>query len=663
MSKLGIGDKLKRAVEENDAYSAFKYFEPWDVAERSDEIYELAKKDDVDLFCDDYVRTGNIGAHPFQSGFLLSSKKIRALIGPTRGGKSLPALIEIGIMCSGECPIALQYNKGVDTGIERLITKLNIRRWGRYDKATGEFLDHDVDADRDGTWNCGNIVGVGKYPKEKIVPKVLVEEDIDRVIWIGTKSTTIDDSWWPKITRGVSFPEKFIDRTKGNNGTLQSNGKHFIYLVNDIILSIRSYETSFTAFEGITAWACFFDEEATDMACYNAAISHCKYFSAQMTPYNGLTYTRETFFTPDPRIDLFHSTAYDSPYITIEDIELYKRQYPAHEIKARIWGEHSSESKQPYYDVQKLRAWIKKLKDEQNYHRAEFVPSVDYFGIKRAPLSQMPGLMEIEVTMLAVENDDEGKNDDGHNLAWNIFEEREAGVAYFIPSDAANGADVPENALDFQAATVFRAPKEGELYPVPVANIETTCKPDVFAKIVGLALNYYNWALLCSESARVGAANGMFYSEMQDYPHWLETTTRRSGTNTYITGKGLDNKAGTRKDIFDGVGKVFGSYMSYELPPIPCVKTLEQALECQKVIKNGSFRPDHPKNKPNDLLMTYAMGLFVWKHYSNQIKCRRIPDKKLAIAPRDSLMGMLERSKKKQNMNTSFPNNRGVARR
>ena len=667
MSKLGIGDQLKRAVEENDAYSAFKYFEPWDVEERPEEVLELAKKDDVDLSCDDYVRTGNVGPHPFQTGFFLSTKKVRALVGPTRGGKSLPALIEIGIMCSGELPIALQYNKGVDTGIKRLITNVNVRRWGRFDCKTGEFLDKDDKAERDGSWNCGTIVGAGKYPKEKIIPRVMVEEDIDRVIWIGTKSTTIDDSWWPKITRGVSFPEKFIDRTMGNNGTLQSNGKHFIFLINDIILSLRSYETSFTAFEGITAWACFFDEEATDQSCYNAAISHSKYFSAQMTPYNGITYTRDILFKGDPRIDVFHATAYDSPYITREDIELYKRQYPEHEIKARIWGEHSAEKKQPYYDVAKIRKWVKRIKEENpNLPCTEFLPSQDYFGVKRAPMSQMPGLMDISVTMRLIDSYDknDGKNEAGHNMAWTIFEEREDNCAYFVASDAANGADVPDNALDFQAATIFRGPKDGELYPVPVADIETTCKPDVFAKIVGLALNYYNWALLCAESARVGAANGMFYSEMQEYPYWLETVTRRSGTSTYITGKGLDNKAGTRKDIFDGIGKVFSTYTSDELPPIPCARILEQAMECQKVVKNGNFRPDHPKNKPNDLLMTYGMGLFVWKHYSIQIKCRRKTNKNLDIAPRDSVMGILaRREKKEKKVNPYFPNNQSGVRR
>lgn len=668
MSRLRIGDRLKRNVEQDDAYSMFKYFEPWDVEPRSQEIIDLAKKDDVDLFCEDYIQTGNIAPHPFQSGYLLSTKRIRALVGPTQGGKSLPVFIEIGIMCSGELPISLQYNKGVDTGIERVITTENIRRWGRFDIKTGHFLDKDEDAERDGSWNCGNIVGAGKYPKDKIIPKRITEEAVERTIWIGTTKKALDESWWPKLTGGVTFPEKFIDRTKGNKGTNQSDGKHLVHLINNVRLSLISYESGFKAFEAVTVWACFFDEESTDRACFTAALGHCKYFATQMTPYNGVTYTREVLFKPNPEIDIFHATAYDSPYITAGNIALYRKLYPEHEQKARIWGEHTAESKTPYYDQHKLKSWIKQMKESKvSYPRAVFMPKTDYFGIKRAPRSEMPGLMEIDVNMLLVDEEEcvDGKNESGHNTAWTILEERREDCAYFVPSDAANGADVPDYALDFQGTMIMRPPMEkGELFPVIVAYLQTTCTPDVHAKLVGLALNYYNWALLCAESANRGAANGMFYSEMQDYPHWLETTYQRSGTSQYLTNKGLDNKAGTRKDLFDGIEKVFGTYSGDDPPPVKCLLLLEQAQECQKIVKSGGFRPDHPRNKTNDMLMCYAIGLFVWKHFSDQVKCRRKSEEKLDIAPKDSVLGLLERKKRSQKQaDPYFPSNRNGARR
>ena len=141
---LSIGARLQRTMDEDDAYSLYKYFEPWDVEDRDAEIYKIANADGVNLFHDDYVRTGNVGKHPFQSGYLLSTKRKRGTIGPSQGGKSLPALIEIGCMASGEFPISLQYDKGEDSGVERLVTNLNIRRRGRFSKETGRVIDHDV---------------------------------------------------------------------------------------------------------------------------------------------------------------------------------------------------------------------------------------------------------------------------------------------------------------------------------------------------------------------------------------------------------------------------------------------------------------------------------------------------------------------------------------
>ena len=660
-----IGSQLKKTMEEDDAYSFYKYFEPWDVEERDSEIYQLANKDGVDLFHDDYMRTGNIGSHPFQSGYLLSTKRQRGSIGPTQGGKSLPALIEIGCMCSGEFPIALQYDKGADSGIKRLVHNLNIKRWGRFDKETGLKIDHDLDAVRDGTWHCGNIIGVGKFPKEKVIPKVIIEEKTERVIWIGTTMRALKESWWPRLTEEGRrmLPEKFIDKTKGNKGTLQSDGSYVVHLVNNIRLSIISYESGFKKFESITAWACFFDEESADERCQTAAISHSKYFAQQMTPYNGLTYTKDFFFPKEynPKRDTFHATDYDSPYITDEDIESWRDTFPDHEINARVWGEHTAESNQPYYDALKLRSWMRQMDASDRGFLATFMPSEEFYGVKRVRGGTLPGLMDIEAKLDMVD-EEHSKNASGHNIAWTIYEDLRLDGKYFIPSDAANGADLPENASDYQSAVIFRRVEGAD--PIVVATIETTLTPDLYAiPIIGLACRYYNNALLCAEAPSRGAANGMFFSEMREYPHWFVRSVQKASTNKYVTQQGFDTNSGNRKGLFDEIEKIFNQFTKDELPPIPSKTIFRMAAECTRTIKNGIVRPDHPRGKPNDMLVCFGIGLWINKIFPEQIRCRRKKKETLAKAPRDSVIGLLAAKQSREyKQDPHFPSNIGARR-
>ena len=656
-----IGDQLKKTMAEDGAYSFYKYFEPWDVGERSQRVMELAEKDGINLYHEDYIVTGNVGKHPFQTGYLMSTKPIRVNLGPTQGGKSVTAMIEIGCMCSGEFPISLQHNKGTDTGIARLINAMNIRRWGRFDKETRRFMDYDVKADRDGTWDCGTIIGAGKYPKEKVIPKLITEETAEKIIWIGTTRRALEESWWPKMTQGQMLPEKFIDRTKGNNGTIRSDGNHIIHLVNDIRLSIITYESGFDKFEAVNVWACFFDEEAGDRQAVTAAIGHCKYFASQMTPYKGMTYTKELFVKYDPDIDLFHSVAYDSPYLPEEKITTMRSMYPDHEIAARIWGEHTSESKLPYYDAKKLRSWTRKMDGAETGFLARFMPSEDFHGVKRVKGGTLPGLMDID-SKLTVVDGDLAKNGSGHNIAWRIHEDLRHDGAYFITSDAANGADLPEDAGDYQSAIVFRRIEGAD--PVMVAEIETTLTPGLYAiPIIGLALIYYNNALLCAESSARGAANGMFYSEMREYPYWFVAEVQKAHTNRYLTKKGFDTNAGTRKSIFDEIENIFNQYTKDELPPIPSKTIFRMASECIRVVKNGTIRPDHPRNRPNDMLVCYGIGLWINKIFPEQIRCRTKKKKTLAKAPRDSVIGLLTaKMAAEYRADPHFPSNIGARR-
>jgi len=666
MSKnKSIGAQLQKNMDSDEAYSFYKYFEPWDVEERDSDIYKIAEKDGVNLFHEDYIRTGNVGKHPFQSGYLLSTKKKRGTIGPTQGGKSMPALIEIGCMCSGEFPIALQYDKGVDSGVARLITTLNISRWGRFSTETGMKIDHDTKAPRDGTWNCGNIVGIGKYPKEKVIPKEIFDRKVERVIWIGTTRRAMLESWWPRLTEEGRrmFPEKFIDKTKGNNGTSQSDGKQFVHLVNGITLSLISYESGFKKFESITAWACYFDEESADERCQTAAMSHCWYFAQQMTPYNGLTYTKDYFFPKeyDPDRDIFHATAYDSPYITDDEIKSWRKDFPDHEINARIWGEHTAESNKPYYNAAKLRSWTRQMDVDEQGFLAIFMPSEDFYGVKRVKGGTLPGLMDIEAK-LEVVDEERANNDIGHNIAFRIYEDLRLDAAYFIVSDAANGADLPEDAGDYQSALVFRRVDGSD--PVLTAEIETTLTPDLYAiPIIGLACRYYNNALLAAEAPSRGAANGMFFSEMREYPYWFVRSVQKASTNKYLTQQGFDTNVGTRKNFFDEIEKIFNKYTKDELPPIPSKTIFIMAAQCTKVIKNGTIRPDHPRNKPNDMLVCYGIGLWINKIFPEQIRCRTKKKDVLAKAPRDSIISLLTAKRAAENIiDPHFPSNIGARR-
>jgi len=619
-----IGQQLNAKIKGDNAATLYSHFEPWDVEERCDEIMEQAVKDDIDLFRDDYVKTNNIAPHPFQSGFILSTHKTRASVAGSRTGKSYPIFIEIGCMCSGEFPIALQYNKGVDTGVKRTPSYLNVQRWGRRDTATGVIIDYNTSYPDDGSWDCGTIIGAGKYPKEKVIPDDLDGLKEDRTIWVGTTATALAESWWPKLTEDGArvLPEKFIDKTKGNNGANSSTS--VIYLKNDIRLSIISYESGHRKFEAITAWACFFDEEPPDRRCVSAAQSHCKYFSLTMTPLLGMSYTKDLIFKKQhPSKIVFQANTYDSPYVSEVEIDQWRSDFPEDEIGARVWGDHTAEAKTPYYVKRKIKGWINQFFDMEQGFTAVFQPSEPCFGLYRRRETNLPGIMDVTISLVPVEYDED--DPEKPPSVWRIYEDRKEGGAYFMPADCANGADLPEDVGDMETALVLRFPIAdlGETKPVIVAELVTTVPPDQFAIETAYVLNYYNFALLCGESNARGAANGMFYSEMKTYKYWYMHMSRNQRSKKLLEKKGFDTNTATRKPLFDELTAWFSDYEADEYPDIPSEAILTMAMECIRTIQNGKVRPDHPKGKNNDLLVCFGIGLWIFKTFPEQIKCRR----------------------------------------
>ena len=155
---------IARGVFNKTDVSLFYHYEPWD-GEPADEKHPVPK--------------WTAGGAKFQKSMHKSLKTIRAAIAANRIGKTLGAGVDAVCAISGELPYAMRYEEGVDTKIKRALRsqhdelgKNNIRRWGRWDTATGELIDHNEDAPEDGTWDCKTIIGVGSYPKERICKTV-----------------------------------------------------------------------------------------------------------------------------------------------------------------------------------------------------------------------------------------------------------------------------------------------------------------------------------------------------------------------------------------------------------------------------------------------------------------------------------------------------------
>jgi len=210
-----VGEDILKASNADYDNHIYYHFEPWDVTKRTEEQLSRAADDGIDLYDSDFVKHAGEDPHPFQIGYFMSKKAIRALLAGSQVGKSICARMEIMMMATGNIPYALRYKAGVDTGIPRLVTKENIIRFGRLDCRTGDVIDHNWKAFKDAKeWNCGNIEGVGIWSTDKIAPE-------GSQIWIGTFMKAKDNYWWPNVADNMhnEYPSDFINRNRGNKGT------------------------------------------------------------------------------------------------------------------------------------------------------------------------------------------------------------------------------------------------------------------------------------------------------------------------------------------------------------------------------------------------------------------------------------------------------------
>jgi len=611
-----VADHIQATADQKHDKHPFYMFEPWNVKERSEEIKAKAREDDAQIYTPEFTDIFGTDPHSFQSGYFQSTKKIRLLIAGSSTGKSICPLIETGIMVSGVIPYTFRYAPGVDTGVPRVISKENILRFGRIDSSTKQIIDYNWRKRQSQNWqewNCGNIVGAGLYPQEKI-------SEPGKQIWIATVAESIKKFWWPMLANPDTriMPSDFIDTTKGNNGYNISTNT--IHCIRGMTIFILSFEQGHMKLESVRAHAIVEDEETTTPELFASAQEHAPdgYVTIAMTPLKGITWSRGLVFNKGIDADRFHACQYDSPYQDPKEIDRRRTTYPKWIRQSRCWGIYSEQSGEPYFDRAKLNVWLQNY-SSMHYDLVTFTAKSQWFTMKGNPrISSLPGLIDTEVYKNQALDTEEG------TTAWRQYEDRLPGVGYVLAADAAEGAEIPEEAGNINAAEIMRLAKGDEDHDRMVCTIRSTLPTKAFAKICAYALRYYNNALLAAESGQ-GAENKAFELEVEDWPHWYESTVTRDATGTPRKKRGFVMKSNQRDAIFKGIEEYIGEFDDDEYPHIPDQPLLK---ELAAAIKGKKGRCDHTKRGSLDSGICFGILLHVIKHDSDQIKCNFMPKPK-----------------------------------
>ena len=602
---MDVFEKIENAIsgyggEENEI-SSFYHFEPWDVEKRPEWMLEMARGDGIDLHGGDIARFAGIDPHPFQSGYLQSTAFMRTLLAGTSVGKSYVALMEGIIQITGETPISMRYDAGVDTKVKRVVNEGNILRFGRFDARSGAFIDHNTSAQKDETeWNCGTIRGVGKYPTEKIAP-------YGSELWLGTYMKAMNEYWWPRLYDEATriIPDHLIDKNRGHNGF--SVQDKIVYLSRGGKLAIITYETGYNRFEAQRVWSVILDEEPEDERIFGAAQQRCKWLSLVETPYRGMTYTKGLIFDENSGAHkrLFHATQYDSPYQRRELIDIRRQNMRPWDIGARIWGIHSEMRGKPYYDRHKITTWMNKYKSSPKL--VSFRPSCEYNGIVSNG-GKIPSLLDVDVSaIIERELDKQG--------VWSMYEDVRPNVPYVLAADPAEGSENPEEAADICAAVIARPPYGDETGMRIVATLRSTLETILFARVCSHAARYYNNSNLAAETRRA-ACNAAFAIELRDWPYWYKMTSVQQSNRMARSIRGFDTNVSTRSAIFEMIQGWIAEYGFDEYPQIPDRELLKELAACV-VGKNG--RPDHTRDGTLDTTICFGILLYVFKNSPEQI--------------------------------------------
>jgi len=606
----------------------FYLFEPWNCRERTRRILDQAMADSVDLASPDLARCIGSTPHDFQTGYLMSTCFGRVLIAGSQLGKSLVEAVEIVTRTSGEIPLSLRYSAGHDTGVPRMVTPENIRRWGRRNKETGEIIDYNVAAARHDGWDCGNVIGAGVFPADKIVPP-------GTMIRLVSYQSMILQNWWPAFT-GESesqlakfIPKHFIDKTRGSSGNRGYNKQdHQIFMPRGCTIQMLTYEAEKRSLEGILV-PTYLDEEWRKDDLIGALVSHATDWSLGLTPWRGITWSKDYAFPKvvSPQKKTFHATAYDCPYKTEEAIlntrgEIEDKPW---EIAARLWGIPAQQKGKPYYDRAKINLWLQRF--QMPFKWVSFQPTQECYGIKTdLRISGLPGLLDVPVRMIE-------HNEDDQQARWRLYEDREPGIGYCNASDQAEGAETPEEAGDLSTDVMGRMSDDDPTRPVVVATLRSTLSTPQFARETLYACRYFNNAILAPEMGK-GAANASFEMVAMDWPWWFKDVVTRWATRKTKEQRGFCPTHDRREAVFNKlIRDWFDTYDKEEYPDIPDEWILrEAAAAIEGKTHGGLARCDHPSDGTLDSLTAYGILLFVFtKENNRQIRCHggdRPPEKR-----------------------------------
>jgi len=550
----------------------FNLFEPFDVDERPQWLIDQAAHYDVVL---------DKKNSPFQIGVLnnaIETPGYTITLAGTQCGKSRALLIEAIIMASGNIPISMRYDKGIDTGVRRKVTPENINRFGLKE---------------DGT--CGNVIGVGKYPVEKIPPPHSGAQ-----IWIASYREVKEKMWKNRLNELI--PKYTLSSSKGVNGW--SERLQVYFFESGTTIRLITYEQQYKKAEGEMAWMVVLDEEPPDRQYFISAIEHCRYLRLCFSPINGLSWAYHDSYIPamkDPegRVKIYSCTQYDSPYQNKEKVDYKITTYKPYEIKARVFGKFSDMAGKPYFNFE----ITEKLKKD-------YVP--------RHTISRILPVTKVEIASEAVKvkmrmEIAESPDQD----VWQIYEQYNDRHAYWLSADVAEGNDDPDLAQNASCAYVRRLPIEGELEPVMVAALHSTVRNVEFAWLCLYAACYYNYALVAPETG-VSADGAVFVTTISGYPFIYRHVTTNDKSKRLQDKFGFDSKSGSRKYAFDLVGTWL--YNHVDKSKIYHYQLLKELCEC---ITGKGGRPDHADRGSTDCIVAYGISEYVYSLALTQIRNNR----------------------------------------
>lgn len=572
---------------------AFYGFEPWDVAPRDPELIEYARKWGVELSKE---------AQGFQTAYMFCDSFLAIQQGGNQIGKSYPSLARIVMEMTGEIPFSMRHPVGHDTGIKRAITQLNIHRWGRRDKATGKVIDFNDKTANDGSWDCGNIIGVGVYPRSLIPPT-------GSKTWLCTFKQAAAEMWWPDLQKFV--PLHLLDTKRGTNGFSQGDKK--IYFIGGET-SLITYEQGYERTEAKKVHRIYLDEEPPDRRFYLGCVEHAFHLSMMFTPIRGLSWSYHDIYLPairgdNPDISLYHATQFDCPWRDHHQIKRKIALLKPWEVEARVFGHYSEQQGKPYFDREKINRWIKR-----------WVPTGKLGYIEPTiPWDSMSDLMKCNVEFIPATIDQHEEEMD----TWEIYEEPQANVAYWCGVDTAKGY-VDEVGTDYvqdrNVCYFFRHPSEAlgdtpdKQDPIIVAAQRTKQKTIPFARNVAIACKYYNNALMGAETK--GETGKVFMATNYEYPFWFKCTVIHQQSRKSIANIGFDTSAGRRQQAFDLVG----DYIDRRTGTSSDMPHHHLMVELAACVVGKRGQADHTSQGTLDCGMAFAIGLWINEYSRTQIR-------------------------------------------